>query len=361
MATAGVIVEHRPLVARILVRSILRISPYAKDRKALTSCRSKNPILPPQVEAVIWRWVRDMRWDWKVNTCYWRATACVFETRDFSRAANTFNVPVEDIAYMIAQMSPEDIDYFVKLERSWRTSPIDNAAITAVIKMCKPYINTCVHKLSFVSKYDPGRDSSDWHAYFSAEALQVIYMYEDRKSLHHLVNTVKLALKNKLGIMQGRYSSMKHGMLVNSKSVDPLKKVKKKDGTVVSTRETNSLVTYVNRRATLMVQSPDGGDEVENPELLSRSTKIEGDLETDIFIRHVEKQSVHLARYLKLVTKDDHDDAEFSKWLDHHNYSVDSIRDLAAKAAIFCRISKSDITKLRDIATVNHYVRKANT
>jgi hypothetical protein len=166
--------------------------------------------------------------------------------------------------------------------------------------------------------------------------------------MQHLINTIKLALKRKLGIMQGRYSSLKHGMLVNSAEFETKGKRRSK----ASDRKTNTLVSYVNRRASLMVQSADG-DEVENPELLAKSTKIEAEIEVGVFIDFVEAQSSNLGRYLKLTAKTNHEDPEFYNWLDANGFTIDGVKDLSVKAAQFCRIGRAEIIRLREIAVQN--------
>jgi hypothetical protein len=361
---AGVLVESRPAVARVIARVIFGISSYSGDRKKLVNFRSRaQSVLTDNVERAIWSWTRQVAWNWEINTCYWRALGAFIETRDLTLAAHQHNIAQEDFAYLFAQLTTEDLQEFINQQRDWRSPMIDDRTISAIIKQLKPWINNCVYRLRFVWQHDPSHDEDDWRSFFTCEALQTLYKYEDRHSLTHLVNTVRLALNNKCGIMQARYASVKLGMLVSTERFEKnnSKKVKgkKQKDNKQSTRDQSQNLSldkspYIARRVALTSPGEDGS-EVENIELSARSVKLEPQLDTMLFIQQVEKQSEALARYLRLVAVEE-EDAEFIDWLEQHELSTDSFNDLRMHAAKFLGLTRQDFAGLRRIADVDYAI-----
>lgn len=347
---AGVLVESRPAVARVIARVVFGISSYAQDRKSLLSLRSKSQaVLSEQTERQVWSWVRQISWSWEINTCYWRALGAFIDTQDLTYAAHHHGIAQHDFAYLFSQLNNDDIRAFIDQGRNWRAPTIDNRTISDIIKQLKPSIRACVHKLRFVWQHDPSNDEADWNSYFTCEALQTLYKYEDRHTLTHLVNTVRVALTNKCGIMQSRYSTVKQGMLVSVERFEG----KKHGSTTKGSKPENQLSLdhspYIARRTPLMVAGGDDGGEIENLELASRSVKPEPSLDTTLFIQQVERQSEVLARYLKLVAVEE-DDAEFHAWLEEHELPTSSFTDLRNCAAKFLGMTRHDFAELRQIA-----------
>ena len=352
--SAGVLVDQRPSVCRVLARSIFGISSYAQDRKHLVNIKNrKESIISDDVESKLWSWIRNVSWDWKVNTCYWRALGCLIDTRDIVRAAHDHHITQDDLLYLFNQLTTDDINDYIELGRNWRSKPIDEKTIAEVLKKIERYIDNCVYRLRFVWEYDLGRGPDDWKAHFQAEAIQTIYKYEDRKSVNHLINTVKLALNNKLGIMQSRYASVKYGMLVSSDKLDG--KNQTKNGKIIkklAPAEGLDSQPFTNRRAPVTISGEDGS-EMDNPELFARCVKPELEIDVRLFIDQVEKHSSSLARYLRLVAAEQ-EDHEFEQWLDDNNHEIDSMVDLKANAARFCGLARADLQQLRDIAVQDY-------
>jgi hypothetical protein len=347
---AGVLVESRPAVARVIARVIFGISSYAHDRKSLLNVRSRNQApLSEHTERQVWSWMRQISWSWEINTCYWRALGAFIETQDLTQAAHQHNITQQDFAYLFSQLNDADIRAFVDQGRNWRAPTIDNRTISDIIKQLKPSIRACVHKLRFVWQHDPSSDEADWSSYFTCEALQTLYKYEDRHTLTHLVNTVRVALTNKCGIMQSRYSTVKQGMLVNVERFET-----KRTGHQVKSKKTENQLSldrspYVARRAPIMITGGEDGGEMENLELASRSIKPEPAIDTTLFIQQVERKSEVLARYLKLVAVEEEDE-EFNAWLDEHELPTSSFTELRNCAAKFLGMTRNDFAALRQIA-----------
>ena len=100
-----------------------------------------------------------------------------------------------------------------------------------------------------------------------------------------------------------------------------------------------------------MLDGPTG--QSENPELFSRSTRSEPEIDTVLFIAQVERESKQLARYLKLVVLEDDDD-EFNSWIEENDAPVDSDADLRKSAATFCQLGQVDLDQLRAITEVDY-------
>lgn len=333
---ANILQQDRGFVCRILARVIFGIASYNDERPKMVNFKQKaKSRIAPESESQIWEWIRDISWDRRVATCYWRALGCLLHTKDISKASHENNVALADLWYLFDQLTGEDIDAFINRDRNWRAPSIDERTINEVVKLCRGTINHCVFNLRFVWQYDPAHPKEDWEHYFVSEAVQTIYRYEDRHSLGHLVNTVKTALENKCRIMQCRYSSVKQGSLINSSKLG---------GSAVQ--------QFISRRADLMIDSPDGS-ETENPELFSRSTRTEPSIDTELFIRQVARDSEALAKYLRLVVLDD-DNTDFVDWLDKNDLSIDSNGDLHKSAAMFCGLKRDDLRHLRRIAEVDY-------
>jgi hypothetical protein len=217
--------------------------------------------------------------------------------------------------------------------------------------MCKPHVNSCVYRLRFIWQNDPAKPKEDWESYFISEAIHTIFKYEDRHSLVHLVNTVKTALENKQGIMAQRFSSEKQGNLIRNETLEKgakktAKALKGIDTNLKQEMDTVNHRTFTNRRATLMIEGPDG--ESENPELTSRSTRTEPGIDTKLFIARIDREYKHLARYLKLLVLDE-EDVEFFEWVENENLDIDSEMDFKKHAALFCNIGRQDFLQLRSL------------
>ena len=138
---AGVLVESRPAVARVIARVVFGISSYAQDRKSLLSLRSKSQaVLSEQTERQVWSWVRQISWSWEINTCYWRALGAFIDTQDLTYAAHHHGIAQHDFAYLFSQLNNADIRAFIDQGRNWREPTIDNRTISDIIKQLKPSI-----------------------------------------------------------------------------------------------------------------------------------------------------------------------------------------------------------------------------
>lgn len=351
----NVLQPARPLVCRVLARVIFGIGSYKDERRLLVNLSNKSEsVIPPECESQIWEWVRELMWNRAVSTGYWRALGCLIYTRDLADVALKYEISQTDLVYLFNQLDQTDIDEFIDQNRDWRSPSIDDKTVREILALCKSTINACVWRLRFIWQYDVSHPKEEWDSWFVSEALQTIYRYEDRHSLNHLVNTIKQALKMKCGVMQQRYATVKKGALIDTALVNKDKRRKFKGTADEKRKEAESESTrqqFVSRRAALMLDGPTG--QSENPELFSRSTRSEPEIDTILFIAQVERESKQLARYLKLVVLEDDDD-EFNCWIDENDAPVNSNTDLCKSAAVFCQLKQVDLDQLRAITEADY-------
>jgi hypothetical protein len=335
---ANVPQESRPVVCRVISRVIFGLASYRDDRKKFVDLKKRsNSKVNKESEPLIWEWVRGIMWDRKIATQYWRALGQLLHTRDVHAAAETHGLNSIDVMYLFDQLTVEDIDEFVKQNRNWRVPSIDDKTIREVLAICKPTINKCVWDLRFIWQYDSAKPKEEWNSWFASEAIKTIFMYEDRRSLNHLVHTVQLALKAKCKIMQKKYSTLKHGTLLSSDKVGG-----------------GDTFQFVTRNVDLIIDGEAGP--AENPELAGRCVTTAPSIDTDLFIEQVERESKQLARYLRLVVLEE-EDTEFEVWLDHNKVpTIDDDTDFAKIVAKFCNLKRTDLRELRRIAGVDYTI-----
>lgn len=323
--------NQRRVAARALVRTACRLCTYRSEVDSYLRDQ-----LGHDKERELFRWWQSQRTNRDMQMMLWRGVYCLVETGNAEYAEYVSGIHQRDIRYALAQLRQQDI---ASIKRSdtldWRKKPIQPRQIQKMLVGLDKTIKHYVYKMRFLEMADPSVTGQDIESMFKLEALSLIIRYEADRGIAHVRNTVL------------------RGLTAYWSETISYYKREKRDGMpsheIEHEHARGRYFEYEPIRQGLVLAQDDDGNEVENPALVSKSVKMDQELETKSFITFMRRRVPRYGKYLGLCVLDKKN-RKFHDWLKTKKLVTRTDAAFMQSAKRFCGVTESDEARARKIA-----------
>lgn len=324
-------VWKRRLCVRSILLSLLGVRSYARARNR----RAMKRVLGKDSEKLVYLLHRQLKQDRDVITVYWRAFGEYLETQDVVGAADHHNIGVVDLNLFLTYLSSANVSAFRALNRDWRSSPLSDRKVVALVKQVAPRIRSLVMaKCRVIWTHTRWLDKDDVFADFEAEAARIVLLCDECRSIPKIVNIVLRSLENYWSSYIKKGTSASHGALVDHKKIPEY--LRATDAPELGKND------FVSRQVSMTSVAADGdeidlpglGVDSETPAVLSVESKIAA---------MAKKCSSGFIRYLRVVVLNQRD-PELEAWLDQQKAGISRASDAVFRKAVakFYGVSAKD-------------------
>lgn len=329
--------NQRKHATRALIRTFCKLTTYRQEVDAYLRQQIGRDEESKQKERQVFKFWQSQRCNYEMVVMFWRGIHCYVETQNTEYAEMISGINQRDIRYAYTNLTRSDVMEIKASGLNWRRPPITQLRISKMLDALASTIGYYAHKLQFVEYCEGSVTKEDLLGMLKLEALSLIIHYEYERNRKHLKNTVIRGLKSAWSELASYYKCSKRDSMPSRKIVDP------KTGKVTH--------DYESIRETLTVKSSDGDGEIENPALLSRSVRIDKELEVASLVKLMLRRVPRYGRYLKLCVFTDRRDPKFNKYLKLNNIETKTSAKFHAAARNYCGITARDKERALRIAS----------
>ena len=265
----------------------------------------------------------------------WRGLFCYIKTESCERASQISGFSQADIRYAIGCLDPADIREIKTNDTlNWKQAPISEKQTMKILAGVSSVLRHCAQKLSYTTEDHSGDRSmslEDVMAELRADVLADITYYECTRRGKYLRNTAITCLRNSYRDRCDTYAAAKR---CNTPSRLEL----------VDAKTNKHEWRHENIQEPIMVVGEDHS-ESENPALLSRSVRIDSEIEVRDIVSFVNASVPRYGKYLNLTVFDSTRDVKFHKWLRRHKKKITTDALLRSNARRYCGVTEEDIER----------------